>query len=86
MIINLFKERDWLTIPFNEKEYNESIAWAETTLKMIENEESWRPNPDFYYCNYLCGQRNHACEYKPQPIIKESTEEKVYNPETGSYV
>lgn len=83
---NLFKERDWLTIPFNEKEYNESIAWAETTLKMIENEESWRPNPDFYYCNYLCGQRNHACEYKPQPIIKESTEEKVYNPETGSYV
>ena len=32
------------------------------------------------------GQRNHACEYKPQPIIKESTEEKVYNPETGSYV
>ena len=53
---------------------------------MIENEEHWCPNPDFYYCNYLCGQRNHACEYKPQPIIKESAEEKVYNPETDSYV
>ena len=69
-----------------QEEYEEAIQWAKDTLELIENEKEWRPNPDYYYCNYLCGQRNHACEYKPQPTSKKNEENiRSYNPETDSY-
>ena len=32
---------------------------------MIEKETLWLPKPDYYYCHYLCSQRNNCCEYKP---------------------
>ena len=84
---NLFKDKNWLKMPFNKEDYDEAIQWAEDTLKLIETEKEWLPNPDFYYCNYLCGQRNHACEYKPQPTSKSNnTQDNLhYNPETDSY-
>ena len=84
---NLFKDKNWLKMPFNKEDYDEAIQWAEDTLKLIETEKEWLPNPDFYYCNYLCGQRNHACEYKPQPTGKSNnTQDNLhYNPETDSY-
>ena len=84
---NLFKDKNWLKMPFNKEDYDEAIQWAEDTLKLIETEKEWLPNPDFYYCNYLCGQRNHACEYKPQPTCKSNnTQDNLhYNPETDSY-
>lgn len=83
---NLFKDRNWLKMPFNKGDYDEAIKWAEDTLTLIENEKNWFPNPDSYYCNFLCGQRNHACEYKPQPISNKSTEDnRYYNPETDSF-
>ena len=83
---NLFKDKNWLKMPFNKGDYDEAIKWAEDTLTLIENEKNWFPNPDSYYCNFLCGQRNHACEYKPQPISNKSTEDnRYYNPETDSF-
>ena len=84
---NLFKDKNWLKMPFNKEDYDEAIQWAEDTLKLIEAEKEWLPNPDFYYCNYLCGQRNHACEYKPKPTGKSNnTQDNLhYNPETDSY-
>lgn len=84
---NLFKDKNWLKMPFNKEDYDEAIQWAEDTLKLIEAEKEWLPNPDFYYCNYLCGHRNHACEYKPQPTGKSNnTQDNLhYNPETDSY-
>ena len=84
---NLFKDKNWLKMPFNKEDYDEAIQWAEDTLKLIETEKEWLPNnSSSYYCNYLCGQRNHACEYKPQPISNKSTEDnRYYNPETDSF-
>ena len=84
---NLFKDKNWLKMPFNKEDYDEAIQWAEDTLKLIETEKEWLPNPDFYYCNYLCGQRNHACDYKLQPTGKSNnTQDNLhYNPETDSY-
>ena len=84
---NLFKDKNWLKMPFNKEDYDEAIQWAEDTLKLIETEKEWLPNPDFYYCNYLCGQRNHACEYKQQPTGKSNNTQNNlhYNPETDSY-
>lgn len=84
---NLFKDKNWLKMPFNKEDYDEAIQWAEDTLKLIETEKEWLPNnSSLYYCNYLCGQRNHACEYKPQLSNKSNTQDNLhYNPETDSY-
>jgi len=62
---NLFKEQKWLTVEFNESEYQEAIKWAEDTVNMIENDTTWFPNPSRYFCWNICDMRNCACEYKP---------------------
>ena len=84
---NLFKDKNWLKMPFNKEDYDEAIQWAEDTLKLIEAEKQWLPNnSSSYYCNYLCGQRNNACEYKPQLSSKSNIQNDLhYNPETDSY-
>lgn len=61
---NMFKDRKHIKIEWNEDEFNEAKRWAYDTIKLIEEEKTWFPNPDYYYCNYLCGQRKNACEYK----------------------
>jgi len=61
---NLFKDQKNIKIPWNVDDYNEAINWAHNTIKLIENETAWLPKTDYYYCNYLCGQRRNACEYK----------------------
>ena len=63
---NMFKDKKWIDIPWKQEEYNETIQWVKNTLDLIQNEKEWAPSPDFWYCNYLCGQRNNACEYKAQ--------------------
>ncbi|WP_249311916.1 RecB family exonuclease [Congzhengia minquanensis] len=62
---NLFKDRNWLTFEFKDEEFKEAKKWAEDTIKSIEQETSWFPNPQKYFCNNLCDMRNCACEYKP---------------------
>lgn len=83
---NMFKDQKWIEIPLEKSDLNEAIEWAKSTIAYIESEKNWFPNPDYYYCNFLCGQRNHACEYKPQPISNKSAEDnRYYNPETDSF-
>lgn len=62
---NMFKDRGHIKIEWKKDEYEDAIKWARDTIELIEHESSWFPNPDYYYCHYLCGQRNNACEYKP---------------------
>lgn len=74
---NMFKDQNWITIPWTKEDNEEAINWAKDTIKLIEKEKDFPPNPDFYYCWNLCSQRNSCCPYKPQPISK-----KEFNPET----
>lgn len=63
---NMFKERKWIEIPWKQEEYDEAVQWAKNTIELIKKESLWLPNSNsYYYCNYLCGQRNNACEFKP---------------------
>ena len=62
---NMFKDRKHIRVEWNKDEYDEAVQWAYDTVKLIEQENTWFPNPDYYYCHYLCGQRENACEYKP---------------------
>lgn len=64
---NLLKDQKWIKIDFNQEDFEESIKWAEETIKMIEKETEFPCNPDFYYCYYLCSHRNEGCMGKPQP-------------------
>ena len=84
---NLFKDKNWLKMPFNKEDYDEAIKWAEDTLKLIETEKEWLPNnSSSYYCNYLCGQRNNACEYKIKLYSnKNDVNNKYYNPEEDKF-
>lgn len=61
---NLFNEQKWYEVPFDQKEYENTIQWAKDTIKMIEWEEEWRPDPEMYKCNFICDFR-HSCPYKP---------------------
>ena len=82
---NLFKDQNWLKIPFKQEDYDEAIKWAEDTIKLIEGETEFPCNPDAYYCWNLCSQRNNACPYKPQFSSKKTDDERSYNPETDSF-
>ena len=61
---NYFKNRKWLFLDFNKKDYDEAIEWAKQTIVEINETEFFPPNPDFYYCHNLCRFRNSYCEYK----------------------
>ena len=60
---NMFKDGGWIKIPFDEKEYQETLDWALNTIHRIEKETEWLPDPSYFYCWNLCSC--HGCEYKP---------------------
>ena len=62
---NLFKDRNYVQIEFNDKEFKETKEWAIKTIESIENDENFYPNPSAYFCQNICDMRNCACEYKP---------------------
>ena len=59
---NMVRQRDWIKIPFNQDEYEEAQTWALNTIHRIEQETEWLPNPQPFYCRYLCGCE--FCEYR----------------------
>lgn len=59
---NMIRQKDWIKIPFDLNEYKEAQDWALDTIHKIENETEWLPNPDMWYCNYLCGVE--GCPYR----------------------
>lgn len=62
---NFFKDQKNYRIPWKKEEFEEAKQWALDTIKKIEEEKEWNPSPDYYYCHYLCSQRNNCCDYKP---------------------
>lgn len=60
---NLFRSRNWINIPFKQDEFNEAQKWALDTIHRIEAETEWGPNPQMWFCNYICGQAN-GCPYR----------------------
>ena len=56
-----------MKIPFNQKEYEETVQWFIDTIHKIENEKEFEPNRDYFYCHNLCNFRN-SCEYAKTPL------------------
>ena len=59
---NYFKDKKWLQIPFDKKEYDEAIDWVEKIVDEMKKEEAFAPRQEHFYCNNLCAFR-HSCEY-----------------------
>lgn len=60
---NFFNNQKIYRVPWIKKEFEEAINWALKTIELIEKEELWLPNNDWYFCHNLCDHRNY-CEYK----------------------
>ena len=62
---NMFKDGNWIEIPFDEDEFKAAKEWALNTIKEIEQEKDWEPFDDVngYYCRNLCSFRDR-CKYK----------------------
>lgn len=60
---NHYKYGKFSIIPFDQNEYDNAIAWFINTIHMVEKEESFDENIDYFYCTNLCDFRN-CCEYK----------------------
>jgi len=60
---NYFREKQWLTLPFIQEEFEEAKQWAINTINDIYEENEFPANQSFFYCRNLCNYRN-SCEYK----------------------
>jgi len=65
MIFNMFRSGSTLEIPYSETAYQESVQWAKNQISKIENTTEWTPQPDQFYCSFLCDYRE-SCVYKPE--------------------
>lgn len=60
---NHFKDMGkFATIPFKKSEYNKTMKWIIDTIHVIENEETFEPTLDYFFCKNICNFRN-VCEY-----------------------
>lgn len=47
----------------SKKELEDTLDWAEKTIKAIEREEGYKASPDKFFCSHICGFRN-ICEFR----------------------
>ena len=59
---NSFRERQFITIPFEEKHMYDTLDWAERTRSDIAQNHIWTPTIEYWSCNHLCDVKK-ACEF-----------------------
>ena len=80
LIFNMFRADDTVTIEFNEQDFNDSIQWFTQTITKIKDDNTFTDKielqyaqkgkelnkfkKDDFFCNYLCGAREHCCRSK----------------------
>lgn len=66
LVWNHFKDGGQLAIiKFDINEYQEAINWFCDKINVIEADEEFDANKEYFYCNNLCPYRN-TCEYKDE--------------------
>lgn len=83
---NMFKDGNYIEIPWTKKEMDETFKWAEDTIKAIEKEKEYPAEPNFYFCSNLCSIRsNGTCPYKRLGMIYDGIYSKCYNPKNKDF-
>lgn len=59
---NSFRERNFIVIPFDEKQMHKTLEWAERTRSDIVQNRIWTPTIEYWQCNHLCGVKN-SCDF-----------------------
>lgn len=62
LCFNCFRTNTFISEPFVEQAYIETINWAKEKIEEIKNEEDFLPNIEYFCCTYICGI-NKECEY-----------------------
>ena len=62
LCINSFRKGVMIQEPFNMKAFAQAKSWGSAEQKRIENETDFRPDIEYFKCNYLCDMRE-VCEY-----------------------
>ena len=62
---NHFKVNERVKIKFSMEDYEEAIRWFRYQIYLIQREEEYEPNKEYFYCNNLCSFRN-SCEYNEE--------------------
>ena len=62
LVFNCYRTGVLIREPFSAAACDEAQKWALDSISEIENQTSWRPNLDYYYCNYICDCHDE-CEY-----------------------
>lgn len=69
---NFFRDGKIHEIPFNMDDYQESLKWAEDTIKRIYNESEFSPKPDIFFCDNICDYSCKECKYGAERICASS--------------
>lgn len=61
---NMYKQRDWVKLPWKREEYEKSLKWAVNTIEFLKTVEEWDPQdkcgPNNNYCRTLCCKRDQC--------------------------
>lgn len=61
--LNCIRTQEWIRIPFDEGDYEESKQWVLNTIEKIYADETMTDkHQNDFYCNHICSCR-HYCEY-----------------------
>lgn len=82
---NLFKQGEFIEIPWRKDEYDATIQWAIDTIKLIESEEEFAAEPDEFYCRNLCSMRDDYCPFRRLEIIYNRIYAKCYSKKSKYY-
>lgn len=62
LVFNCFRTQTVIEEPFSYDAFVEAKRWAEETIKLIGEENDWKPDIEFFKCKYIC-DCNEQCEY-----------------------
>lgn len=62
LCFNCFRSGVFIKEQFDIEKFEEAKRWALNLIEEIEREEDFDPNPNYFFCKWLCGV-NDKCEY-----------------------
>lgn len=63
LCFNCYRTGEFITEPFQEKVFIETLISAKKCVREIEAEEEFAPRLDYFSCRNICGVRHECCYY-----------------------
>ena len=66
LCFNCFKSNVFIKEQFHIEKFEEAKQWALSLIEEIEAEEDFDPNPDYFFCKWLCGVSDKCAYYEEE--------------------